>query len=69
MLVNALHPTLEDRVEALDRVGVYVATDILTRRMGRKTVFREYVIELPVVRRLIGHHPAFGGDVGLKDGR
>ncbi len=73
MLVNALHPALENAVVALNRVradiAVAVAADILVLAMVHAVMAGEIavLVQIFVPTRLIGHHRGFMGDVGTND--
>ena len=67
VLVDALHPALEDGEVTLNRVRVHVAAHVLFRRMGGEVVRRKVVGQLFVLSRFVGVDGGFLGDVRFQD--
>ena len=59
MLVDAFHAALEDRIEALDRVCVRLAANVLFGRMVDAIMANEAAARTIVVERFIGIEDAF----------
>jgi hypothetical protein len=64
MLVDALHPTFEDRIEAFDGIGVDVAANVFLLTMVHALMAGELATNFKVLARLISHQRSFLGDVG-----
>ncbi len=67
MLVDSLHPALEDRVEALDGVRVYVTAHILAEAVLGEVVSGEVLAERTILTGFVGHDVGLGRDVRLDD--
>ena len=66
MLVDALHATLEDTVEAFDRVSVnlwFFALNILAGAVRGKVIARKRIGQLSILFRFIGMNRRLFGDV------
>ena len=54
MLIDALHATLENRPDVLNRVGVNIATDILIAGVNNGVVFRKLFASLGIDAAFVG---------------
>src|ERR1041384_3537663 len=67
MLIDALHAALEDAVEALKIVRVYVAAHVFIRAVHNEFMTGKILLEVSVLTRLVGHDRCLLRNVRLQD--
>jgi hypothetical protein len=67
MLIHAFHATLEDRIIALDGVGMNLAAYIFIRFVTDAFMARKVISEREIMAAFVGHHRGVFRNIGLNN--